>query len=295
MEYLDEFMAYLEMERNLSLNTLRSYRTDILLFRKFLGFINFKGVTHTSLRRYLSYLQKEGFARTTIARKLASLRSFFRFLCRWGYVDSNPVEPISTPKLSKRLPAFLYLKEVEELISLPDEKTAFGLRDKAILEVLYSSGARVEELVNLNLEDIDFLGGMAKLLRKGGKERMVPIGSYALQALERYIERRDEFVKRVKSNDESACALFLNRWGKRLSSRGVRMIMDRYIKRLSFKKHVSPHTLRHTFATHLLDRGADLRSVQELLGHVKLSTTQIYTHVTKEGLKEVYDRTHPRA
>lgn len=288
-------MAYLEMERNFSLNTLRSYRTDILLFRKFLGSMDFKGVTHTSLRRYLSYLQKEGLARATIARKLASLRSFFRFLCRCGYVDLNPVESISTPKLSKRLPSFLYLKEVEELISLPDEKTAFGLRDKAILEFLYSSGARVGELVSLNLEDIDFLGGMARLFGKGEKERMVAIGSYALLALERYVERRDEFTKRTKSNVEPARALFLNRWGKRLSSRGVRVIMDRYIKRLSFKKHVSPHTLRHTFATHLLDRGADLRSVQELLGHVKLSTTQVYTHVTREGLKRVYDRAHPRA
>jgi len=230
-------------------------------------------------------LRSKEYDKRTIARKLSTLRSFFKFLYKEGYLKYNPMSTVSTPKISKKLPKFLDVASVIKLIESPDKKDAHALRDRAIMEVLYTSGMRVSELVGLNTEDLDLIGGVAKVMGKGKRERMCPIGDKAARAVREYLQKRPQKNK----------ALFLNSSGTRLRDRSVRRIIDKHIKRISLKEKISPHTLRHSFATHLLDRGADLRSVQELLGHRNLSTTQIYTHITPERLKAVYDKTHPRA
>jgi tyrosine recombinase XerC len=299
MKYLDEFLVYLKVEKDASYHTQRSYRADLYLTDKFIKKISNgkielgdSKVNTSIIRQYLSQLQKENYSRKSIARKLAALRTYFKFLCKKGYFDTNPAKSIFTPKLAQKLPTFLYQKEIIELIETPDDSTVLGLRDRAILEILYSTGIRVSELVGMDLKDIDYTNEIVKVLRKGNKERFVPIGSYALAAIEKYLDRRWQLLKKDQATQH---ALFLNGRGGRLTSRGVRCIVNKYIRRMSISKHVSPHTLRHTFATHLLDAGADLRLVQELLGHASLSTTQIYTHLTKERLKSIYDKAHPRA
>jgi site-specific recombinase XerD len=234
-------------------------------------------------------MKEKNYSKRTVARKLASLRSFFKFLYREGYIKTNPSSGISTPKLDKKLPIFLDTDEVSKLIEAPDEKDLSGLRDRALMETLYSTGIRVSELVGMNLSEIDFISGVIKVFGKGKKERLAPIGDKALRAIRNYLDKRGI----GKLNDKKA--VFLNKDGGRLTDRSVRRIIEKYIKRVSLREGVSPHTLRHSFATHLLNRGADLRSVQELLGHMNLSTTQIYTHVTTQRLKEVYDKAHPRA
>lgn len=297
MKYLDEFLLYLKIEKDASYHTQRGYKADLTLINEFIKKIT-KGkielghpkVDTSIIRQYLSYLQKENYSRKSITRKLASLRAYFKFLYKKGYSKINPAKNMFTPKLTQKLPTFLYPKEVVELIEAPDEVIVLGLRDRAILEMLYSTGIRVSELEGMNLTDIDWTGEVVKVLGKGNKERFVPIGSYALVAIREYIDKRYNLLKRTQSD-----ALFLNGKGERLTSRGVRFIVNKYVRRMSISKHVSPHTLRHTFATHLLDAGADLRIVQELLGHASLATTQIYTHLTKERLKSVYDKAHPRA
>jgi len=299
MKYLDDFLLYLKIEKNASYHTQRGYKADLLLIDEFIkkttkGRIGLEHpkVDISIIRQYLGYLQKENYSRKSIARKLASLRTYFKFLCKKGYLKTNPAKSMFTPKLQQKLPTFLYQKEMLELIEAPDESTILGLRDKAMIETLYSTGIRVSELVGINLNDLDYTAGVVKVLGKGNKERFVPIGSYALAAIEKYIDKRYELIKR---NQPSQDALFLNRMGSRLSSRGVRLIVNKYVRQIAISKHVSPHTLRHTFATHLLEAGADLRIVQELLGHASLATTQIYTHLTRERLKSVYDKAHPRA
>ena len=241
------------------------------------------------MRKYLAYLREKSISKRSIARKLSSLRTFFRFLERDGYVKANPVAIISTPKLDRKLPLFLDEKSVLRLIMAPDTKTLRGARDRAMLETLYTSGIRVGELVGIDISDVDFISGVVKVLGKGRKERLAPLGDKAINAIREYLAYRDS---KKQSDTEALC---LNKSGKRITTRSVRRIVDRYIKDLGVKEHISPHTLRHSFATHLLNRGADLRSVQELLGHKNLSTTQIYTHVTIERLKSVYDKAHPRA
>lgn len=299
MKYLDEFLVYLKIERNSSHHTQRAYKADLYLTDEFIKKITNKKtelgdskVNTSIIRQYLGYLQKENYSRKSIARKLAALRTYFKFLCKKGYFKTNPAKSIFTPKLAQKLPTFLYQKEILELLQAPDDSTVLGLRDRAILEMLYSTGIRVSELVGVNLKDIDYPNEIVNVLGKGDKERFVPIGSYALAAIEKYLDKRWQLLKKDQFEEE---ALFLNCKGGRLTSRGVRFIVNKYIHRMSISKHVSPHTLRHTFATHLLDAGADLRVVQELLGHASLSTTQIYTHLTKERLKSVYDKAHPRA
>jgi len=286
--FIDKFINYLKVEKNASEHTIKNYAIDLDAFSLFLGEKDVSEVDHLVLRRFLAEMRSKSYSKRTIARKLASLRSFFKFLFREGYIKSNPVTAISSPKLDKKLPKFLDVDKVTKVILKPDTNTEQGLRDRAILETLYSTGVRVSELVGLDSADIDFISGVIKVLGKGSKERMIPIGEEALNAIRRYNGKKD---KEEKARD----AVFLNNRGGRLTDRSIRRILDKYIKSCAIEEKMSPHSLRHSFATHLLDRGADLRSVQELLGHMNLSTTQIYTHVTIDRLKSVYDKTHPRA
>lgn len=299
MKRLKSFLAYLEIEKNCSINTLKSYKNDLKKIDQFLKketsskiSLSKGEINRFLIRKYLSYLRDSNLKKKTISRRLSALRSFFRFLIREGQAEDNPAVAISAPKLEQKLPSWLGLPEISELLALPDEKRLLGLRDKAILEILYSSGLRVGELVGLDLNNVDLFLENLLVMGKGRREREIPIGSYAYSALRAYLDRREELINK---NGEEEKALFLNNRGMRITTRGVEFIINKYVHRLSVTKKVSPHTLRHTFATHLLDGGADLRAVQELLGHKRLSTTQIYTHVTTERLKKVYDKAHPRA
>ncbi len=283
--YLEKFLSYLEIEKNYSRHTLLNYKIDLEDFWRFVQEAPIEKIDFFLLRKYLAMIRAKEHKPRTIARKLSSLRSFFKFLHREGYVKNNPAILLTTPKLDKKLPNFLTEGEMSKLLEMPSLTDTAGARDRAILEMLYSTGIRVSELVGLNVENVDFIGNIAKVAGKGKKERLVPVGDTALKAARHYLEMRKH-----KSN-----ALFLNKNGTRLTDRGVRNITNKYIKLTSLRASISPHALRHSFATHLLDRGADLRSVQELLGHVNLSTTQIYTHMTTEKLKSVYEKAHPRA
>ena len=287
--YLERFLNYLKIEKNSSENTTINYSVDLKSFALFLGDKELDNIDHLMLRRYLADMKAKNYARRTIARKLASLRSFFKFLYREGLIKANPVASVITPKLDKKLPMVLDVGQVLKLIQAPVQDSVDGMRDRSILETLYSTGIRVSELVGLDIDDIDFISGVIKVLGKGRKERIVPIGDEALGALKRYIDKRPPL--KVKDKD----AVFLNKSGSRLTDRSVRRVIDKHIRACGVQAKISPHSLRHSFATHLLDRGADLRSVQELLGHANLSTTQIYTHVSAERLKSVYDKAHPRA
>ncbi len=250
------------------------------------------GLDVDQARAYLAYLNEKGYSKATIARKLATLRSFYKFLVKTNRCTSNPLTAIRTPKQEKKLPRFLEFEEVKRLLETPPTDNWLGARDRAILETLYSTGIRVSELVALNLDDIDFLSEVIHIRGKGKKERITPISSSALQAIQHYMEFRN---KRAENNSHfDSKVLFANKHGQRLSTRSVRRKMDKYLKMAGLDPAISPHTLRHSFATHMLNNGADLRSVQELLGHQSLSTTQIYTHLTTRKLKEVYEEAHPR-
>jgi len=243
-------------------------------------------------RAYLAHLNEKGYSKATIARKLATLRSFYKFLVKMNRCSVNPLTAIRTPKQDKKLPRFLEYEEVKRLLETPPTDCWLGARDRAILETLYSTGLRVSELVSLNMDDIDFLSEVIHIRGKGKKERITPISSSALQAIQHYMEFRN---KRAQSNNHfDSRVLFVNKHGQRLSTRSVRRKMDKYLKAAGLDPAISPHTLRHSFATHMLNNGADLRSVQELLGHQSLSTTQVYTHLTTRRLKEVYEDAHPR-
>lgn len=298
--YLDEFLIYQKVERNCSPNTIESYQRDMWQFLDFISKelklepekINPTIINHLHIREYLASLQQRGLRRRSIARKLIALRSLFKFLCREEILTTNPLVKVSIPKLDKKLPRFLYQKEMEQLLDCPDSDNFQGARDKAILETLYGCGLRVSELVGLDFDSIDLGTGYARVLGKGARERIVPLGSYAIKAIQNYYPFRNTLLEKITYNEK---ALFINRKGGRISRRSICNIINKYINATSINKKVSPHTLRHTFATHLLEGGADLRSVQELLGHMTLSTTQIYSHVTKKHLKEIYTNTHPRA
>jgi len=299
---IPKFLAYLEHERNFSVHTVRSYAADLAQFARFLSgpgegeaaaeeatAEQICRVTPLDLRRYLAELRRADYGRATIARKLATLRSFYKFLAREGLVERNPVSTVRTPRQEKRLPKFLEPDEIERLLAAPKGDDLLARRDAAILEVLYSTGMRVSELVGLNLGDIDPIGEVARVRGKGRRERLAPLGSYAVRALDRYLAARAE------ADVRDAEAVFINRHGRRLSARSVRRKLAKYLAIAGLDPSVSPHTIRHSFATHMLERGADLRAVQELLGHRSLSTTQIYTHVTAGRLKEIYESAHPRA
>ncbi len=291
---IEDFLFFLESEKNSSKHTLNGYRRDMYQFLFFLqASLELKSwleVDHRAIRGYLAKLKEQGYSKSTISRKLSSIRSFFKYYSRENDLDANPGRIIATPKMSKRLPVFFSLEEMEWILSSPDD-SPLGLRDKAIMEVFYSTGIRIGELWPLNLDDIDLDGKNLRVMGKGKKEREVFLGSYAVKAVLNYIEYgRKELLK-----DPLEKALFLNKYGNRLSIRSIRRRVNDYIKKAALDNRVSPHNLRHTFATHLLNGGADLRAVQELLGHVNISTTQIYTHVTKDHLKKIYKNFHPRA
>ena len=273
------------MEKNYSSHTILNYRIDLEEFVKFLDRTSVEAVVYVDLRRFLAQLKARRLKPRSLARKLSSLRSFFKFLQREKIIHTNPAKLLVTPKLDKPLPHFMSEEETVQLIESPQSGKINSPRDKAILEILYSTGIRVSELVGLNVDDVDFIGNIIKVMGKGKKERIVPIGNQALSALKEYLDRRQVDNKFI----------FVNKNGTRLSDRSVRNIINKYILEQAMAQHVTPHMFRHSFATHLLNHGADLRSVQELLGHVNLSTTQIYTHLTTEKLKKVYDQAHPRA
>ncbi|NIM03703.1 tyrosine recombinase [bacterium] len=303
--YLDKFITHLRVERNFSPHTLVSYQGDLKNFLNFLKrdrIDSFPGVDRLQVRKFLAQLANRNLKKSTIARKLSSIRSFFGFLTREKIIAQNPTIHIPTPKRMKKVPSFLDLHEVKLLLLLPNRRTLLGLRDRAILEVLYGAGLRVSELVNLNVSDVDMLGGVIKVKGKGAKERIVPIGEKGLDSIGSYLRMRQlpgksafSRVKNFQNLSYSKEPLFLNFQGSRLNTQSINRLVHKYIGLASIKKGVTPHTLRHTFATHLLDAGCDLRAVQEMLGHVSLSTTQIYTHVTTERLKRIYKKYHPRA
>jgi integrase/recombinase XerC len=296
-DYVTQFLDYLQHERNVSPHTLRGYSRDLCDFLEFVragdAFVP-ASVDALAIRGFLASLRERGASKATIARKLAALRSFYKFLMRRAIVEASPVAAVKTPKQEKRLPRFLDEGEVGKLLDAPGPDDAFPGRDKALLETLYSTGLRVSELVGLDVEDVDLRSGMIRARGKGRKERLVPIGSVAIQAVGEYVAGERPRLLRPLGG-EAVRALFLNRDGTRLSARSVRRVLGRYTRRTGLPSRTSPHTLRHTFATHLLDHGADLRSVQELLGHESLATTQIYTHVTTERMRETYLESHPRA
>jgi len=292
-----DFVAKLEHEKGFSEHTLRAYHKDLLQFDNFLKAekrSSLESINHLLLRRFLAVLRSNNYSKRTIARKLASIRSFFKFLIREGELVANPFEMLRTPKQDKKLPQFLSITEVDVLLKTPDSSSVMGLRDMAIMETLYSTGIRVSELVGLDEGHIDFTSGMIKVQGKGKKERLVPIGSHAINALNEYINSKPRSKKKEEKSVSRSEPLFLNKYGDRLTARSVARSLDKYLKASGINLLTSPHTFRHSFATHLLDKGADLRSVQEMLGHSSLSTTQVYTHITTERLKNVYDKAHPR-
>ena len=303
-EHLDAFIDHMRLVRNASEHTLRAYSSDVL------GYLAFAReseapVDQTLVRRYLARLQKSGIARSSMVRKLAALRTFYRYLVKRGHADADPTEGIRGPKQPRRLPRVLGEENVESLMNAPDAKTPTGLRDRAILETLYATGLRVSELVSLAVEDVSGRADEISVIGKRNKERIVLLGSKAREALDAYLNHGRPLLA-AKAQPKSQIAnhksqitnpqpLFLGYRGTPLVASSVRRIVDRHVETVSESFKISPHTLRHSFATHLMDHGADLRSVQELLGHESVVTTQIYTHVSRERLKEVYDRAHPRA
>ncbi len=284
---IESFIDYLTIERGLSPNTLQAYRRDLCQFRDWLK-KEFLQVDSALIGNYLATLREKGNKSRTLNRKLSVVRMFYKFLYTEGKIDHNPVEGVSSPRLGRKIPSFLSEKEVEALLEAPSVDEQYGSRDRAILEVVYGAGLRISELVNLNLTDLNLKGGWVKVLGKGSKERIVPLGREACRWVRIYLRKR-----RTETTDK--LSLFCNRYGKRLSRQACWKITKKYSQKSGITKKISPHTLRHSFATHLLSRDADLRFVQELLGHTNISTTQIYTHITQERLKKVYKKYHPRA
>jgi len=306
--WMATYLEYLQFQRNASPHTLRNYASDLEQFRHFLTHTpegeprpepDLGQIDNLTIREFLGSLYRRRNKKSSVARKLAAVRSFMKFLSSRGVIPGNPAKVVSSPKQEKRLPEFLSIDMMAELVESPDDSTKLGKRDRAILELLYATGMRVGELVGLDLTSVDFPEGVMRVLGKGRKERIVPFGEKAGQALLRYLEVRPEFSgkgpSQSKIKTEELDAVFLNSRGGRLSARSVGNIVDRYIGRLAQRLKVHPHTLRHSFATHMLDAGADLRSIQELLGHESLSTTQRYTHVSTDQLMRVYQSCHPRA
>jgi len=283
--FTEKFLNYLRIEKNYSDHTLRNYKADLEGLFSFLELKDPKKINHLDLRRFLAELRQKGCGKRTVVRRLSAIRSFFRFLLRERYIKRDPSQSIFTPKIDKRLPEFLGIEETLKLITTPNLDSIMGLRDRAILEVLYSTGIRVSELVGLNTGDVDLVSGSVKVRGKGKRERLALLGAESQRAVRNYIEKR-------KTNSK---AIFLNKNNTRLTDRSVRRIIDKYVKECSIENKISPHSIRHSFATHLLNNGADLRSIQELLGHKNLSTTQIYTHMGSQRIRQMYSKAHPRA
>lgn len=293
------FMQYLSVERGLATNTLEAYERDLTSFIVFLeqkSICDLQQVNRYHLSDYLLHLKKEGKKATTISRAVAAIRSFFQFLERERLIEHNPSQHLLTPKLEMKLPRTMQVDDVDRLLNAPDLNSILGIRDRAMLELLYATGMRVSELLSLNLEDLHLEMGFVRCIGKGSKERIIPLGRMASVALHRYLdEARTHLLKANATSISDEQPLFINNRGKRLTRQGFWKIIKKYATEAGIVAEITPHTLRHSFATHLLDNGADLRSVQELLGHADISTTQIYTHVSNTKMKQVYDRTHPRA
>lgn len=302
---LAQFFEHLRYERNVSEHTLRNYAIDLAQFLEHLApadlktgarrEIDIKQIDHITIREWLSTLHTAQKKKSSVARKLAALRTFFQFLIREGVVEMNPAKLVSTPRLEKKLPSHLSVEDMVRFIETPDIATDLGKRDRAILEMLYGTGMRVSELTKLDMRDVDFRNKLVRVMGKRRRERIVPFGDLAQQAVLGYLPVRDTFLQNAPLAERSSQAVFLNYQGTRITTRSVGRMVDKYITVCAGIHDISPHSLRHSFATHLLDSGADLRDIQELLGHARLSTTQIYTHVSMEKLIEVYDRTHPKA
>ena len=290
-KHIFDFLTYLRNERNVSPHTLRGYLADLEQLSTFLGDTELSAVDHQTLRRFIAHLMQGGLKKSSLARKLSAIRSFFRYLNREGILANNPARLVATPRREKRLPSVLTADDALRLMNSPNSKKpedqAGILRDRAVLETLYSTGIRASELIGMNREDIDRNDSLIRVRGKGRRERIVPIGSKALDAIDAYLGCLDR--------DPGITAVFLGPSGKRLTARTVQRILENHRKQLGLLQKASPHTLRHSFATHMLESGADLRAIQELLGHASLSTTQRYTHVNLDSLMEVYDKAHPRA
>ena len=303
-EYMSRFGDHLKYERNVSAHTLRNYMSDLEQFYDYLcpvdatgnrRLIEIRQIDHITIREYLAKLYREKRKKTSIARKLATLRTFFKFLCREQVLEMNPARLVSSPRLEKKLPKVLSVDDVVRFIETPDTETVLGKRDRAILEMLYATGIRVAELAGINLDDIDFKNESIRVRGKRRKERIVPFGSKAKEALQDYLGVRGDLLIEAPEDQREPMALFMNYQGTRITTRSVGRMIDKYVTECAMAHDISPHSLRHSFATHLLSAGADLRSIQELLGHARLSTTQIYTQVSMEKLMEVYDKSHPKA
>ncbi|MCD6374015.1 MAG: tyrosine recombinase XerC [Caldisericaceae bacterium] len=290
-----DFLRYLYLERRFTRNTITSYGTDLVQFQRFLenhlgtSQINWSLVDKRTIRYFLINLQEQNVSKRTVARKLATLKSFFRYLVKNEILESNPVSSIKMPKLEKKLPEYLSVSETEKLLSLPDFKTFEGLRDLAILELFYGTGIRLSELINLKVDQIDLKQQLIRVIGKGNKERIVPFGGSAKQIVEKYLLIRPQFAENSVDN------LFVLKSGKKMYPMAVQRIVQKYLKQASNVQQKSPHILRHSFATHLLNQGADIRVVKDLLGHENLTTTQIYTHLSIDHLKRIYNQAHPRA
>jgi integrase/recombinase XerC len=286
-KYIFDFLRYLKTEKNVSPNTERSYLSDLEQLFDFLGETDLSVVDHQILRQFLAHLMKLKARKSSIARKLSAIRSFFKYLNREGVLTKDPARLVATPRQEKRLPALLTVDDAQRLMEAAKGDDDSGFRDRAVLETLYSTGVRAGELIGINHEDINRHDRLIRIRGKGRKERIVPVGKRALEAIEAYSAR--------KPGRASSPAVFTNASGKRLTARTVQRILGNYRKKLGLPQKATPHTLRHSFATHMLESGADLRAIQELLGHVSLSTTQRYTHVNLDSLMETYDKAHPRA
>ena len=304
-ELLPQFLEHLRFERNLSEHTLRNYQSDLEQFHDYLAPADpntgkrteppLAQIDHITVREWLATLHTAQKQKSSIARKLAALRTFFQFLVREGIVEMNPAKLVATPRLEKKLPKHLSIEEAIKFVETPDLETDLGKRDRAMLELMYATGVRVAELTKLNLGHLDFRNRLIRVTGKRRKERIVPFGEPALAALKLYLEIRDRFLDAAPISEREPEALFLNYQGTRITTRSVGRMVEKYIRLCAGRHDISPHALRHSFATHLLDSGADLRDIQELLGHARLSSTQIYTHVSMEKLIQVYDKAHPKA
>ncbi len=292
-DLLREFLDYLRVVRGMAHNTVQSYRYDLAHFAEYLAAdqVSFAEVSQVTILNYFSRQREQGHTARTLSRCLAAMRCFYRYLLQEHVILVDPTTNLESPKLEKNLPRILSVKEVDQLLAQPKSGTVAGLRDRAMLELMYATGMRVSELVGLNTEHLNLDRGFVRCLGKGSKERIIPVGEIAVQYTREYLNRG--WVKIRKNTWEKA--IFLNLHGKRLTRQGFWKILKEYAKRGDIKKEISPHVLRHSFATHLLENGADLRVVQEMLGHADVTTTQIYTHLSQRKLREVYDRAHPRA
>jgi integrase/recombinase XerC len=294
---LADYLRHLGLEKNASAYTVKSYREDLTqavgFFQERVGrSVRPEQISTRVLRMFVAWLHEQGYARTTISRRIAAVRSWCRFMCRQGMMSKNPADGLRGPKLDRKLPHFLNRSDVDRLLAAPTSESGLGLRDRAILETLYSAGLRVSELVGLELADVDMAEGVATVRGKGRRERLALLGDAARQAIAKWLEARAELLEGIGRRSE---AIFLNKNGTRLSTRSVGRLLVKYLRKTGLDPRTTPHTLRHTFATHLLDAGADIRGVQELLGHKNLTTTQIYTHVSTQRLQDSYRKAHPRA